>query len=366
MGTTHAQLLDEIREAAARGDLAIEARRAYAAVAGDPHGRFVALQLDRLERGGWPSEEEKSLLRAHWRTWVGAASTIVSPLGAVFLAGFFHECTFFEAEAVEALRDSAEVVAAPEWATVRTLRSSYVVGAPLLREILSGPLHRSVRVVSVDTASSLAALAEWRGPALRLDTLVFSDWRDADAPLATSFPGLPGLRRLRVALQADSPIDTRRTIDWLLDGPAGARGELPELELDVGIGDRYFGRALAALLTVPDRVRSPALRTLELYDCWSLRVQFERDDEGPWTRLRIRWLPAWHQRHLPVEDVRRLASFARPLPRASFADVVVEVPIVSTAAEVEAELLALVRELGARLERPPGAPYPARELSPGA
>jgi uncharacterized protein (TIGR02996 family) len=80
---------------------------------GHPRGEFIGLQLAR-QLGDPPSEREQALLERHGDEWAGPLHAVTSPLGRVFERGFLT------AVSIEARLDP-ERIAAPEWATLRSL-----------------------------------------------------------------------------------------------------------------------------------------------------------------------------------------------------------------------------------------------------
>jgi uncharacterized protein (TIGR02996 family) len=117
---------DELREREARSAALLEAvyadpdadapRLVYAdwlASLGHPRGEFISLQLAR-QHDGPTTDREQTLLARYGDEWAGPLHAVTSPLGRVFERGFLA------AVSIEARLD-AERIAAPEWATLRSL-----------------------------------------------------------------------------------------------------------------------------------------------------------------------------------------------------------------------------------------------------
>lgn len=117
---------DALREREARSAALLEAvyadpdadapRLVYAdwlASLGHPRGEFIGLQIARGHAGP-SSDRERALLARHGDEWAGPLHAVTSPIGRVFERGFLSSVS------IEARLD-AERIAAPEWATLRSL-----------------------------------------------------------------------------------------------------------------------------------------------------------------------------------------------------------------------------------------------------
>lgn len=279
---------DELREREARSAALLDAvyadpdadapRLVYAdwlASLGHPRGEFIGLQLAR-QHGGPTSDREQALLARHGDEWAGPLHAVTSPTGRVFERGFLS------AVSIEARLD-AERIAAPEWATLRSL-DGHVPELLALRgrldrlRTLYGFLDLR-RFVELRAAGRLEAVERYEcslaDPNLRFDTplglrslLVRRAFDEQLIELLDS-PACTGLEQFAVYYDG-SP----------LGGPAwtGDHRERPVL------------RTRAELL----RVRLPQhIRSLCMLDGQSSRasrpegctLRFERDADGALSRL---------------------------------------------------------------------------------
>jgi uncharacterized protein (TIGR02996 family) len=282
--------VNELREREARSEALLEAiyadpdadapRLVYAdwlASLGNPRGEFIGLQLAR-QHGAPASDREQALLARHGDEWAGPLHAVTSPLGRVFERGFLA------AVSIEARLD-AERIAAPEWATLRSL-DGHVPELLALRgrldrlRTLYGFLDLR-RFVELRAAGRLEAVERYEcslaDPNLRFDTplglrslLVRRAFDEQLIELLDS-PACEGLEEFAVYYDG-SP----------LGGPAwtGDHRERPEL------------RARAELLRgrLPQHVRSLCMldgQTSRATRPEGCTLRFERDADGALSRLTL-------------------------------------------------------------------------------
>ncbi|MFO7565688.1 MAG: TIGR02996 domain-containing protein [Enhygromyxa sp.] len=268
-----------------------EPRLVYAdwlAARGDPHGEFIVLQIERAHAGKAPSARERALLERHGDAWAGPIHPLLGYGSRVFERGFLA------AASLEVQDFHGEMVAAGEWATLRTLdglvSDRLVRLAPLdhLRE-LYGYLQLE-RFVALRADNRLGAVETYEcslaDPNLPLDVplglrtlLVRHALDDALLALAEA-PAIAGLERLGVRYVSRAGGATHRMADHRERGLARHRFEL--------LRGRLPGH-VRRLWLIDDRSARAS------QPCgWTLT--FERDELEVFSRLRVDWQRPAHDR----------------------------------------------------------------------
>jgi hypothetical protein len=143
---------------------------------------------------------------AHWRSWIGAPSAVVSPYGLAFERGFWSACGVLT-RYHEGYASGSPLLASPSWSTVRRLVLFRGHDA-LAPELLTSRLARSLVELAIESPTLLAKLATWTGPPLALRELVYVHL-EPTGPALPTITGLTSLQRLRVLAHEDA-----YEVDW--------------------------------------------------------------------------------------------------------------------------------------------------------
>jgi uncharacterized protein (TIGR02996 family) len=292
---------------------------------GDPRGHFIAMQCGRAARGDPDaSDEERTLLDRNWQAWIGCPAIAAVAPGIEFERGMWSACDLFDQAQLAAFVDPAFTMS-PSWSTVRRIGIPEWL-EPAAPDLLSGPLHRSLRTVTVATRDFVARLAQWDGPPLAIDRLVLRDLSGERPAFPAAFTGLPALEQLIVNCPA------AYATKWLLAAEAAG---LRSVVLRFGSGE--LERVKKALR----RAKRTSLQrvTIEMYDAFALHAM--RDPAGQLAVRRID-LPRSHISF--AEGLASARTWLRDLAHhIAKDDVVVSLP------ELTPELVSIAAGLGLRL-----------------
>jgi uncharacterized protein (TIGR02996 family) len=292
---------------------------------GDPLGTFIGLQCRRAMIGvPVPSPEETALLSQHWRTWLGAAASVVAPAGVVFERGMWSECDRFDPAAPALLAgDDDAPIAARSWRTVHRL-AVYPHVEPALPRLLQGPLRGAVRTIEVWSRAALAWLATIDPPLAAEELALASDPDRGPPALPDGFPGIPALRVLSVRA------DARRVTRWLAAADV----------LGIRTVRLVFAGDVDAVRKVIRRAKPMRVERVELHVPADTVIHGERDLGGQFAVRAIELRPSHVATAAGLVSVKEwmtaLAVHLAP-------DVVTKVP------RIEPALVPLAMELGLRL-----------------
>lgn len=277
---------------------------------GDPRGEFIALQCARAE-DATPSRQERALLKAHERLWLGELDPVILRGGVVYRRGFLAACRYRN-EQMDINR-----VGHPAWATVEELDVGahfFVSGAS---NLLLHPVMRALRVV--------------RG--LHTDDLKQVQRHEAALPWTTL-----GLARLHVPLRsyeafvqggslpslttldlgALGPV-TDPTLTWLFGSPLGQRLttlRIPRLPADWASALRLTSQLAPGLQQL--EILAPYQATPEGHHGWL--ATFTRGPRG------LSRLHATHGRLRPRAVFAGLTQGLAQLPADALDAIVVQLP----------------------------------------
>jgi len=270
---------------------------------GDPRGDFIALQLARA-RGDKPkaaaARRERELLAAHRDAWLGRLRDLIDDEGATFERGFLDGVRLRETQAL----DAPDLFDDPAWRTVRRLdlgSLSSARAAPVVDRLSPSVAPGLRELVGLDSDATLRLLALADPP--RLTTL------GASLPVE-AHPRLARFDRLR-RLGLDRPHG------WVAASPIWPR--LEELSVQIwyavslGAWWRWVTSHPSALRRVRGGKYGERLRPNEEWE-----YDLERDDEGRFSRLTVRWLPCGSACVIDMGLIDALGSLRRtPSPRSS-------------------------------------------------
>jgi uncharacterized protein (TIGR02996 family) len=263
-------------------------RQVYADVlseAGDPRGELITLQIQGA-RTPAQQKRERSLIHAHWKTWVGSLAPHMKRGGLHFERGFLTRCWIQQTSGPKL----AKLVGDPIWSTVEHVGFCMHAGErPGVLPLVMHPVMRSLRSVSGLDDERFAALASVEA---ELPFTTIEVECTSATPFATTIAearALPHVRTLGVSTRIwGRPFNPVLEMEWLFAGAMLQRVE----RLRIG----YVG-PLGALL---DRLRSlPRLREVEVVELWELclhnepsgyRHRFTRDGDGRFSRLEVGWV----------------------------------------------------------------------------
>jgi len=252
------------------------------ALAGDPRGEFIALQLADHRGAGTDKTRARAraLLRAAGTTWLGGIRDEVEPYYLQYARGF---------PAVVSLMGETPPFAAPGWATVEELE--------LIRsELTVAPQLRGLRRLIKVPAESVGAI-DLPNPALLEELVIVGD----PAPLAKV---RTPLRPTRLGFAYTEPIRVYYAARDLARWPIAKR--VTALRIDdaslenLGIAHSCLsvGPALASVYLTGER----AIRSgVPHWSAWCSR-----------DALRLRWIPGEPRHHVKPDALEALDDFAPP------------------------------------------------------